>query len=211
LNNGIHRLIPEIAGHLLNFLYCCQELGTTLLLHDICVPPLNRGNVCKDSGGAHQSNRFDGTTGFFIGVVGELSSKSTDTIQLWYLDKMDKLQEPGPNLIVGILTGRRVGKMCRRLDFNEEKRGVKIQWLNDIGDHKTDGAGAACLSLSSDILGCNCELSGGKAFITAVCISLVTPKIPTHSGLPKIEAGFIVKSRDKSSEIGLSCETGVME
>lgn len=150
--------------HLLNFLHHCQELGTTLLLHDIRVPPPNRGSVHNGGDGVCQGNRFDSTAVSFVCVVGELSSDSADSIQLRYLDKMSKLPKPSPNLVFGVFTGGYGMKICRRLDFNEENGALEIQWLNDIGNHEVDGASTTCLSLLSDVLGCDYKLGGREAF-----------------------------------------------
>lgn len=82
------------------------------LLHDIRVPPLNRGSVHNGDAGVRQGNRFDNTAGSFICVIGELSSYSADSIQLWYSDEMGKLPESGSNLVFGILTGGYGKKVC---------------------------------------------------------------------------------------------------
>lgn len=56
-------------------------------------------------------------------------------------------------------------KMSRRLDFEEENGAVKIERLNDIANREVNGAGTACLSLCSDVLGCDCELEGREALV----------------------------------------------
>lgn len=86
----LHKTVPKIADHSLNFLDYHHEQDMTVLLHDIRVPLLNRG-----SGVRQGSSRFDGPAGSFICVVAELSPDGADSIRHWYLDEMGKLHEPG--------------------------------------------------------------------------------------------------------------------
>lgn len=117
------------------------------LLHDIRVPPLNKGSVHNGDDGVRQCNRSDNTAGSFICVVGELSSYSADSIQLWYSYEMEKLPESGPNLVFGILTGGYGKKVCGSLDFDEENGAFEIQRLDDKGDRETYSADATYRNL----------------------------------------------------------------
>jgi hypothetical protein len=138
-----------------NFLYYSQELGTTLLLHDIRVPPPNTGSVHNKRGGVHQGNRFDSTAGSFICIVGELSSYSADSIQLRHSDEMGKLHEPGSDLVFGIfadMEGR-----CGSLGFDEENG---LSRFNGSMTRVGNRAGTTCRSLCSGVLGCDHEMGG---------------------------------------------------
>jgi hypothetical protein len=80
-----------------------------------------------------ESTRASGSTAplaLFIYIVGELSSYSTDSIQLRYSDEMGKLHEPGSNLVFGSFTGGYGRKVCRSLDFDRRDEEMGLSRFN---------------------------------------------------------------------------------